>query len=107
MTDETKACGCPPRAVRCEHFANGSKVLLLDFANMLERIKHAFPHMEMTRFCIQYEPADGGNVCTGGGHTNDPALAEEEFAEYADHLHAHPEAGELAGSFVQEVRRHD
>lgn len=107
MTDEeaTKECGCSLHSIKCEHFANGSKVMLLDLGYIIEKVRVALPDMEFSRFCIQYEPAEYGPVCTGGGHVEDQEQAEEEFQEYADLLFAHPEEGELAGAFVIEIAK--
>lgn len=102
--DDTKPCGCSLRAIKCEHFANGSRLFLLELADIIDKANAAMPlGIKLTRFCIQYEPAEYGPVCTGTGHTEDQSEAEEAYAEYADHLYAHPEAGELAGAIVFEV----
>lgn len=98
--EPTKECGCSIRVIKCEHFPNGAKVMLLDFIAQLPKLRQQLPDIEWARFCIQYEALGGDNECTGGGHTDDQALAEEEFAEYADHIAMHPEDGQFAGAIV-------
>lgn len=100
--DKTKDCGCSIRVVRCEHFANGSKLVLLDLDSLHDKLHEAFPDIEWPRFCIQYESAEYGPNCIGGD-TDDQVLAEELFAEYADDLLVRPESGEMLGALVIEV----
>ena len=103
MSEQLKECGCSIRAVRCEHFGNGSKVLLLDLADIIAKEPKLCAEYGLKRFCVQYEPPDSGPVCTGND-TDARDEAYEYFQELADHLIAHPESGALVGGFVIEVR---